>query len=78
MNFFVQLAVFIVTSLISAALAPKPPTPKPAALSDVDAPTAEEGRPIPVVFGVVLMTGPNVVWYGDLVADPIRKKGGKK
>lgn len=78
MNFFVQLLVMVVTNLIMAALAPKPPTPKPAALSDVDVPTAEEGRPIPVVFGSVLITGPNVVWYGDLVADPIKKKGGKK
>lgn len=47
-------------------------------LSDVDAPTAEEGRPIPVVFGTVLLRGANVVWYGDLEAEPIRKKGGKK
>ena len=64
--------------LISVALAPKPPEPKPAALSDVEAPTAEEGRPIPVVFGAVLLRGANVVWYGDLAADPIKKKGGKK
>jgi len=54
------------------------PEPKPASLSDVDAPTAEEGRPIPVVFGTVLLRGANVVWYGDLAAEPIRKKGGKK
>ena len=27
---------------------------------------------------LVLLRGANVVWYGDLVADPIRKKGGKK
>ena len=51
---------------------------QPASLSDVDAPTAEEGRPIPVVFGTVLLRGSNVVWYGDLEADPIKKKGGKK
>lgn len=73
-----NLFIFVVTSLISAALAPKPPQPKPAALSDVDAPTAEEGRPIPVVFGAVIVKGANVVWYGDLVAEPIKKKGGKK
>lgn len=72
------LVVIVVAALISSALAPKPPEPKPASLSDVDAPTAEEGRPIPVVFGTVLLRGANVVWYGDLAADPIRKKGGKK
>lgn len=72
------LVVIVVAALISSALTPKPPEPKPASLSDVDAPTAEEGRPIPVVFGTVLLRGANVVWYGDLEADPIKKKGGKK
>lgn len=73
-----HLIIIVVSALISMALAPKPPRPKPAELSDVDAPTAEEGRPIPVVFGMVLIKGPNVVWYGDLAAEPIKKKGGKK
>ena len=78
MQFIYYLVVLVVSSLISAALAPKPPAPKPASLSDVDVPTAEEGRPIPVVFGAVLLRGANVVWYGDLEAQPIKKKGGKK
>lgn len=78
MNFFGQLLFFAITTWISAVLAPKPPQPKAAGLGDVQAPTAEEGRPIPVVFGTVLITGANVVWYGDLVATPIKKKGGKK
>jgi hypothetical protein len=64
--------------LISTALAPKPPQPKPPALEDFSVPTAEEGRPVPVVFGEVWITGPNVLWYGDLRSTPIRKKGGKK
>jgi hypothetical protein len=72
------LVVIIVAVLLSVALAPKPPEPKPAALSDIDAPTAEEGRPIPVVFGSVLIRGANVIWFGDLDADPIKKSGGKK
>jgi hypothetical protein len=73
-----QLLFLVVSTLLQAALAPKPPAPKPAELSDIDAPTAEEGRPIPVVFGAVLIKGANVVWYGDLEAEPIKKKGGKK
>lgn len=78
MSFLIQLAVLVVSSIISYALAPKPPSPKPAALGDFDVPTAEEGRPIPVVFGTVTITGPNVIWYGDLGIEPIRKKTGKK
>jgi hypothetical protein len=72
------VAILIVSALISAALAPKPPAPKPAALEDFDLPVAEQGRPVPVVFGTVLITGANVLWYGDLRTTPIKKKSGKK
>ena len=78
MEIFYYLAVLVVSSVVAMALAPKPKPPKPAALSDFDAPTAEEGRAVPVIFGTVWITGPNVVWYGDLESEPIRKKGGKK
>lgn len=77
MGYWVYLAVLVVAAIVSYALAPKPPTPKPPALEDFDIPTAEQGRPIPVVFGTVTVTGPNVVWYGDLKTDPIKKSGGK-
>ena len=78
MTFLVQLAILIVSAYVSAALAPKPPKPKPAALTDFEVPTAEEGRPIPVVFGTVWVTGPNVIWYGDLSSTPIKSKSSKK
>ncbi len=78
MNFVFQLALLVVSYFISAALAPKPPKPKPAALEDFDIPVAEQGRPIPVVFGTMLLTGPNVLWYGDLRTTAIQEKGGKK
>lgn len=68
----------VVAAVISYALAPKPPSQPPPSLDDVSAPTAEEGRPLGVIFGTVWITGPNVVWYGDLRTTPIRKKGGKK
>lgn len=78
MNFVYYLIVLIVSSLISYALAPKPPKPKPAALEDFDIPVAEQGRPVPVIFGTILSTGPNVLWYGDLRSTAIKEKGGKK
>lgn len=75
---WLQLVILVVSYIISAALAPKPPKPKPAALEDFDIPVAEQGRPIPVVFGTMLVTGPNVLWYGDLRTTSIQSKGGKK
>lgn len=78
MNFVFQLVLLVVSYFVSAALAPKPPKPKPAALEDFDIPVAEQGRPVPVVFGTVQITGPNVMWYGDLRTTAIKEKDGKK
>jgi hypothetical protein len=75
-NLWVQVAIMVVSALISYALRPRPPSPRPAALGEFNVPTAEEGRPVPVIFGTVWVTGPNVLWYGDLNSTPI-KKGGK-
>ena len=73
-----QVVVWVVMSVISAALAPKPPKPKEAVLGDFQVPTAEDGREIPVLFGTRDITGPNVVWYGDLKTTAVKAKGGKK
>lgn len=57
---------------------PKPQSQKAAGIGDIQAPTAEEGREIAVLFGTREMSGPNIVWYGDLRVVAIKKKGGKK
>lgn len=72
------LVVAIIAAVATVALLPKPPEPQPADFDDLTAPTAEEGREIPVLFGTRDASGPNVVWYGDLKVDPYKKKGGKK
>lgn len=64
--------------LFSAYKAQKSYSQKPAGLGDVTAPTAEEGREIPVIFGTVDLEGPNVCMFGDLKTTPIKDKGGKK
>lgn len=60
-----QLAVLVVTTLISYAMQPKAQKDKPPTITDLDVPVAEEGRPIPVVFGSPTITGPTIGWYGD-------------
>ena len=72
------LVVFIVALVVSYSLAPKPETRPPAGLDEIQAPTAEVGREIPVLFGRRKLEGPNVVWYGHLRTVAIKKKGGKK
>jgi hypothetical protein len=72
------IVVFIVALVLAASAMPKPQTQKPAGLGDVQAPTAEEGREVPVLFGTRDVKGANVVWYGDFSAIAIKSKGGKK
>lgn len=67
-------ALFVVSLVISYATRPKMEKPKPAGLNEISAPTAEVGREIPVLFGTRKITGPNVVWYGDLRTSPVKKK----
>ncbi len=74
----VYALITLVSVGISLALAPKAPKPRAAALEDFDLPTAQEGRPIPVVFGTVKVTGINVLWYGGLRTRSIKTKSGKK
>ena len=76
MPFWFFLIINIATFLLTELLRPKPniEDAKPAGLGDFQVPTATEGRVVPLIWGRVKMAGPNVVWYGDLVAEPITEK----
>jgi predicted phage tail protein len=78
-NFLVQIAIAVVMLIVSYVLAPKPKQPKPASVDDLKEPTAEAGRPVPVVFGTMNVKGLNVLWYGDKsINNRTVKSGGKK
>lgn len=74
----IALIVSISASIMAMIFRPVPVPPMPADLSDFQVPTASAARPIPVVYGTVMVKGPNVTWYGDLTASPIFYSGGKK
>jgi len=80
---FGQILVYIITSLISYALRPKPSTPPPSSVKpgEVEAPTVSQSDCIPVVFGTVKIENPNIVWYGNTRNEPITEtyttEGGK-
>lgn len=61
----IQLAVGVALQVVGYLLSPKPKAAKPDAAKDMDNPTAEQGRPIPVVFGEVEVTGTNIIWFGQ-------------
>lgn len=70
------VALFVVSLAASLLLTPKAKFEN-ARASGLDAlrfPRAEEGAPVPLIFGRVLMRGPNTGWVGDFEAVPIKKK----
>ena len=64
-NLLLNLVFAIVLQVIAYALTPKPRTTKPPESRDLENPTAEAGRPIPVVFGTMTVRGINVIHYAD-------------
>jgi hypothetical protein len=73
---WVKLIIMVVASYVAAALAPKPPQPKPASLDDLDVPQADEGRAVGMVFGHVFIKAPTLAWFGNLTTEKIKKRTG--
>jgi hypothetical protein len=73
-----QIAVFIVLSLISYALTPKPEGPKNAVAGKLDIPHPPMGEEIPVIFGKVWVKEAGVIYYGNPQTKKIQSEGGKK
>lgn len=63
----VSLVLAATSLILSELLRPKPDfeNARPKGIDEFQFPTAQEDRVIPIVFGTVKITGPNVVWYGD-------------
>jgi hypothetical protein len=71
-NMWWFVVALVVSMVVSYAMQPKPQAQPPAGLGEFNVPTAEVGREIPVLFGTRDMSGPNVVWYGDLRTEAVK------
>lgn len=60
LNILLSLALMVVAYLIMPKIKQETPETK-----DLEDPTAEAGRPIPVLFGTVTVKGLNVLWFGE-------------
>lgn len=65
LTILIQIAIAIALAYVSYLLAPKPKQ-KNAATQDLEAPTSEAGRPIPVIFGNGTLKSPNCLGYWDV------------
>lgn len=72
-----QIIMLVVAYAISYITRPKPVTPKPAALSEFDLPSAEEGTPQCVIFGDCWTRDWQVLSYGNLRTKKIKTSSGK-
>ena len=73
--FWIMLAIYAATTVLSGLLQ-KAPKIKAASLGEIQVPTAEEGRNLPVIWGTCCLKAPNVVWYGDYKVEAIKKSMG--
>lgn len=74
MPFWFALLLYAATTVLGQLFRPKQQGTKPASLSDIDFPTAEETRSIPKGYGTFLMKAPNVVSVTDFSTEPIKTK----
>lgn len=70
---WIMAGLFLISLIMMARMQPKIEGQKAAGIEDFQFPSAAE-RPIQVVFGTRKVSGPNVLWYGDLQARPIYEK----
>ncbi len=73
---FFLIVFFVVGLVLSLFLAPKPKLPNatPGKLSDVNFPRAQEGAPIPRIYGTLKFKAPNTLWDGDFKSVAITKR----
>jgi hypothetical protein len=75
LNLIIQIALIIVMSLISAALAPKP---KPPEAVKASVPVVEDGKGIERLYGSCWIDDSIVLGFKQMGTKKIRAKGGKK
>lgn len=72
--YLIQALIAIAISAIAYLIAPKPKSQKPPHAADMENPTADASRPIPVVFGTIEVKGVNVLWFGEKTTTEIEVK----
>jgi hypothetical protein len=85
MFWWIPLLIMVGTTALQVLLTRRPQQNfQPSSLGDIDAPTADEGRTIPVIFGTVRLRSPNVTWFGNfnnrtsLYSEPARDEEGNQ
>lgn len=70
---WLMAVMFLLSLVMMATMKTKVPSPSAAGLEDFSFPSAAE-RPVQILAGTRRLSGPNVIWYGDMRASKIVKK----
>jgi len=62
---FWNIIIGLTLMILGYLLQPKPKPQKPSEVTEMEGPTAEAGKPIPVIFGDIWVKSPNFLWWGD-------------
>lgn len=76
-NLIYALVMMVVSYAIQMILMPRPER-NDAVVGNMDVPTAEDGKTMPVVFGTILIKDANIIDYFDARTEAIKSGGGKK
>lgn len=71
--FVVQIIIAVAMAVLAYVLSPKPKGQQAPKAQDLQSPTVDAGRAIPVVFGRVRVKSPNLLWMGGQRSKAIRK-----
>ena len=75
MELLIALVMMVVSYAISYTLTPRPER-NDAVAGNMEVPTAEAGKNIPVIFGTILIKDTNVIDYFDPQIDAIKRSTG--
>lgn len=70
---WLMAVTFLLSFVMMATMKTKVPSPSAAGIEDFSFPSAAE-RPVQILAGTRRLSGPNVIWYGDLRTSKIVKK----
>lgn len=62
---FIPILIAVALTVVAYLIMPKAKAPQPVGTKDMESPTAEAGREIPVPFGTLTIKSPNCLWSGE-------------
>lgn len=77
-DIIIQILIAVAVTAAAYLIMPKPKGPKTDTVKDLENPVAEANKPMPKVWGTMIVKGLNVLWFGDKNVREFEVKVGSK